>query len=126
MVDIVKFGDEFFGFIIMEVKEFNDYFEECGIKVVVVVVVVGLVGGGDVGGVVVEDKDEFDVILKDGGVKKINVIKVVCEVVFGFGLKEVKEFVEGVFKLIKEGVLKDEVEEIKKKFEEVGVIVEFK
>lgn len=124
MVDVVKFCDEFLGFIIMEVKEFNDFFEEKGIKVVVVVVVVvGLVGDGGVE--VVVEKDEFDVVLIVVGDKKINVIKEVC-VIIGFGLKEVKEMVEGVLKVVKEGVVKVEVEEIKVKFEVVGVFVEFK
>lgn len=53
------------------------------------------------------------------------VIKVVCGVI-GFGLKEVKEMVEGVFKVVKEGVFKDEVEKIKKDLEDVGVKVVFK
>lgn len=59
------------------------------------------------------------------GEKKVNVIKVVCELI-GLGLKEVKEMVDGVFFIIKEVVSKDDVEEVKKKFEEVGVFVEFK
>lgn len=82
--------------------------------------VVGVVGG-DVG-VVVEEKIEFDVVLKDVGVQKINVIKEVCGII-GFGLKEVKELVE-VGGKVKEGVVKVEVEEIKVKLEVVGVIVE--
>ena len=65
-------------------------------------------------------------ILTDAGAKKINVIKVVREVVSGLGLKEAKELVEGAPKPIKEGVAKDEAEEIKKKFEEAGAKVELK
>ena len=82
--------------------------------------------GGDAGGDAAAEKDEFDVILTDAGAKKINVIKVVREVVGGLGLKEAKELVEGAPKPIKEGVAKDEAEEIKKKFEEAGATVELK
>lgn len=100
--------------------------EEFGVIVVVlVVVVVVLVVGVQVVVLVVEEKIEFNVILVDVGSDKIKVIKVVREII-GFGLKEVKDFVDGVLKLIKENVLKEEVEQIKKKFEEVGVKVEFK
>ena len=65
-------------------------------------------------------------MLTDAGAKKINVIKVVREVVGGLGLKEAKELVESAPKPIKEGVAKDEAEEIKKKFEEAGATVELK
>ncbi|MEL6664054.1 MAG: 50S ribosomal protein L7/L12, partial [Pseudomonadota bacterium] len=82
-------------------------------------------GGGDAGAAA-EEKDEFDVILVSGGEKKIGVIKVVREVVSGLGLKEAKELVEGAPKPIKEGVSKDEAEELKKKFEEAGATVEVK
>jgi len=81
-------------------------------------------GGGDAGPA--EEQTEFDVILTDGGDKKINVIKVVREVVSGLGLKEAKELVEAAPKPIKEGVSKEEAEELKKKFEEAGAKVEIK
>ncbi len=74
----------------------------------------------------VEEKTEFDVILKDVGSEKIKVIKVVREVVSGLGLKEAKELVDGAPKTLKEGVTKEAAEEIKKKFEEVGATVEIK
>jgi len=74
----------------------------------------------------VEEKTEFDVILKDVGSEKIKVIKVVREVVAGLGLKEAKELVDGAPKTLKEGVTKEAAEEIKKKFEEVGAKVEIK
>ena len=74
----------------------------------------------------VEEKTEFDVILKDVGSEKIKVIKVVREVVSGLGLKEAKELVDGAPKTLKEGVTKEAAEEIKKKFEEVGAKVEIK
>ena len=73
----------------------------------------------------VEEQTEFDVILKDVGAKKINVIKAVRQVT-NLGLKEAKDLVEGVPKPIKEGVAKAEAETIKKKFEDVGAEVEIK
>ena len=74
----------------------------------------------------VEEKTEFDVILKDAGTEKIKVIKVVREVVSGLGLKEAKDLVEGTPKTIKEGASKEEAEKIKEKFAEVGAVIEIK
>ena len=74
----------------------------------------------------VEEKTEFDVILKSAGAEKIKVIKVVREVVSGLGLKEAKELVDNATKPIKEGVSKEVAEEIKKKFADVGAEVEIK
>jgi large subunit ribosomal protein L7/L12 len=72
----------------------------------------------------VEDvKTEFNVVLKEIGDRKINVIKAVREVT-SLGLKEAKDLVDSAPKPIKEGVTKDEAEELKKKFEEVGAVVE--
>jgi len=73
----------------------------------------------------VEEKTEFEVILKDVGAKKINVIKVVREVT-SLGLKEAKDLVDGAPKTVKEGITKDEAEAIKKKFEAEGAAVEIK
>jgi large subunit ribosomal protein L7/L12 len=73
----------------------------------------------------VEEKTEFDVILKAAGEKKINVIKAVREVT-SLGLKEAKDLVEAAPAPIKEGISKDEAESIKKKFEEAGATVELK
>ena len=73
----------------------------------------------------VEEQTEFEVILKEVGAKKINVIKAVREVT-SLGLKEAKDVVDGAPKTIKEGVPKDEAEAIRKKFEEVGAKVEIK
>jgi large subunit ribosomal protein L7/L12 len=70
-----------------------------------------------------EAKTEFAVVLKSAGEKKINVIKVVREVT-ALGLKEAKDLVDGAPKTVKEGLPKDEAEALKKKFEEVGAIVE--
>ena len=72
---------------------------------------------------VAEEKNEFNVILSSFGDKKIQVIKAVREIA-GLGLKESKELVEGAPKPVKEGVNKDEAEEIKKKLEEAGAAVE--
>jgi large subunit ribosomal protein L7/L12 len=72
-----------------------------------------------------EEKTEFEVILKDVGAKKINVIKVVREVT-SLGLKEAKDLVDGAPKTIKEAVSKQEAEEIKKKFAAEGATVEIK
>jgi large subunit ribosomal protein L7/L12 len=86
------------------------------------------VGGGAGGGAaapVVEEKTEFAVILKAGGAKKIQVIKVVREIT-SLGLKEAKDAVDNVPSTIKEGVSKAEAEEIKKKLEEQGAEVELK
>jgi large subunit ribosomal protein L7/L12 len=80
---------------------------------------------GAADGAAAEEKTEFDVILKEFGTKKINVIKAVREVT-SLGLKEAKDLVEAAPKPIKEGVTKDEAEEIKKKFEEQGATVEIK
>jgi large subunit ribosomal protein L7/L12 len=73
----------------------------------------------------VEEKTEFEVVLKDVGAKKINVIKVVREVT-SLGLKEAKDLVDGAPKTVKEGVTKEEAEAIKKKFEAEGAAVEIK
>ncbi len=73
----------------------------------------------------VEEKTEFSVILKDVGANKINVIKAVREVT-SLGLKEAKDLVDGAPKAVKEGVSKDEAENIKKKFTEAGATVEVK
>ena len=72
-----------------------------------------------------EEKTEFDVILKDAGASKLNVIKVVREIT-GLGLKDAKDLVEGAPKTVKEGVSKDEAESIKKALTEAGATVEVK
>ena len=74
----------------------------------------------------VEEKTEFDVILKEAGAKKLNVIKIVREVKPGLGLKEAKEVVDGAPSTLAEGVAKEAAEEMKKKFEEAGAVIEIK
>lgn len=73
-----------------------------------------------------EEKDSFDVILTAAGGNKIAVIKVVREVVAGLGLKEAKDLVDGAPKPLKEGISKDEAEEIKTKLTDAGASVELK
>ena len=73
----------------------------------------------------VEEQTEFDVILEAAGEKKINVIKVVREVT-SLGLKEAKDLVEAAPAKVKEGVTKQEAEDVKKKFEEAGATVKIK
>ena len=81
-------------------------------------------GGTGVGVAAAEEKDSFNVVLKSGGASKLNVIKVVREVNPTLGLKEAKDLVDNAPKPIKEGVKKDEAEEIKKKIEAAGGTVE--
>jgi large subunit ribosomal protein L7/L12 len=85
----------------------------------------GAAPGAAAGGEQEEEKSDFDVILNSIGDKKINVIKVVREVT-SLGLKEAKELVESAPTKVKEGVNKEEAEEIKKKFEEAGAQMEIK
>lgn len=85
---------------------------------------VAVMGGGATPAVAEEEKTEFDVVLKDAGSEKIKVIKIVREVVAGLGLKEAKEVVESAPKTLKEGASKEEAEEIKAKFAEVGAVIE--
>ena len=73
----------------------------------------------------VEEKTEFDVILKAAGASKLNVIKVVRELT-GLGLKDAKDLVESAPKAVKEGIAKDEAESVKKALEEAGAEVEVK
>jgi large subunit ribosomal protein L7/L12 len=82
-------------------------------------------GGGAAPAAPAEEKTEWTVVLKEGGAKKIQVIKVVREIT-SLGLKEAKDAVDNVPSNIKEGVSKGEAEEIKKKLEEQGAVVELK
>jgi large subunit ribosomal protein L7/L12 len=89
------------------------------------VMVAGAGAGAAAGAAATEEKTEFTVVLKDVGANKINVIKAVREVT-SLGLKEAKDLVDGAPKTVKEGVSKDEAENIKKKFAEAGATVEVK
>ena len=124
MADVAKLAEELMGLTILEAKELNDILEENGIKAAAAAVAVaGPAAGG--GGEAAAEKDEFDVILASIGDKKINVIKEVRGIT-GLGLKEAKDLVEGAPKAVKEGVSKDEAEDIKGKLEGAGATVELK
>jgi large subunit ribosomal protein L7/L12 len=82
-------------------------------------------GGGAAAAPAVEEKTEFDVVLKEAGAKKIQVIKVVRELT-GLGLKEAKDMVDGAPQTVKSGVSKDEAAAVKAKLEEQGATVEVK
>ena len=83
------------------------------------------VAGGAAGGEAAEEKSSYDVVLTEAGDQKIKVIKVVRDAT-GLGLKEAKELVDGAPKTVKEGASKEEAEDLKAKFTEVGATVELK
>ncbi len=95
--------------------------EEFGVSAAAAVAVAAPAAGG----AAAEEKTEFDVVLADAGAEKIKVIKVVREIT-GLGLADAKAAVEAAPKALKEGVSKDEAEELKKNLEEVGAKVELK
>ena len=97
--------------------------EEFGVSAAAGVVVAA--GGAAAGGAAEEEKSEFDVELTEVGPNKVKVIKVVRDIT-GLGLKEAKDLVDNAPKMVKEGVSKEEAEEIKTKLEEVGAKVEVK
>ncbi len=97
--------------------------EEFGVTAAAPVVVAGAAPAA--GAAPVEEKTEFDVILKAAGEKKINVIKVV-RAHTGLGLKEAKDLVDSAPKAVKEAISKDEAEKLRKEFEEAGATVEVK
>lgn len=112
------------GLSVLELSELVKAFEEeFGVSASAPVAMA--VAGPAVAAEAVEEKTEFDVVLASAGEKKINVIKVVRELT-GLGLKEAKDLVDGAPGKVKEGIAKEEAEEIKKKLEEVGATVEVK
>jgi len=112
------------GLSVLELSELVKEFEE-KFGVSAQATVVAAAGAGDAGAGAAEEQTEFNVVLTDAGAKKINVIKVV-RAVTGLGLKEAKSAAEDTPSVIKEGVSKEEAEEIKKQFEEAGATVELK
>jgi len=104
------------------VKALEDHY---GVSAAAAAVAVAPGQGGDGGGAAEEEQTEFDVMLTSFGDKKINVIKVARQVT-SLGLKEAKDLVESAPVAIKEGVSKEEAEEIKKQLEEAGAQVELK
>ena len=128
MADLDKLVEELSKLTVMEAAELATKLEdEWGVSAAAPAAVMAMpAGGGDAGGAAAEEKTEFDVILASAGSNKIAVIKEVRGVVDGLGLKEAKELVEAAPKALKEGVSKDEAEEIKKKMEEAGATIEIK
>ena len=111
---------------VLELSELiKDTEEKFGVSAAAAVAVAAPAGGagGDAGAV--EEKTEFDVVLTSCGDKKVGVIKEV-RTITGLGLKEAKDLVESAPSAIKEGISKDEVEDIKKQLEEAGGTVEVK
>jgi large subunit ribosomal protein L7/L12 len=117
--------DAISGKTVVELAELIDAFKTKFNVTVVAAAGPAAAGGGAAAAPVVEEQTEFAVILKEGGAKKIQVIKVVRELT-SLGLKEAKDLVDGAPKTLKEGVSKAEAEEIKKKLEEQGAVVELK
>src|SRR5688500_2765266 len=108
------------------VKELEEVFGVSAAAAAAPVMVAAAGAGADGCAAAAEEKDTFDVVLTAAGGNKIAVIKVVREVVAGLGLKEAKDLVDGAPKALKEGVSKDEAEEIKTKLTEAGATVEVK
>ena len=110
----------------MKVLELNELVkaaeEKFGVSAAAPVMVAG---GAAAGGAAVEEKSDFDVILADAGSSKVGVIKAVREIT-GLGLKDAKDLVDGAPKPVKEGVSKEEAEEMKAKLEGAGAKVEVK
>jgi large subunit ribosomal protein L7/L12 len=125
MADLNAIADQLSELTVMEAAELATLLEDkWGVSAAApVAVAAGPAAGGDAAAA--EEKDEFDVILIGFGDKKIQVIKEVRGIT-GLGLKEAKELVEGVPKPLKEGVPKDEADEIKGKIEEAGGQVDVK
>ena len=125
MADLKKFAEDLVNLSVKDVTELaNILKEEYGIEpaAAAVAVAAGPAAAGG-GGDAVEEKSEFDVILKEAGASKLKVVKAVKELT-GLGLKDAKDIVDSAPKAVKEGVAKDEAEGIKKSLEEAGAVVE--
>jgi large subunit ribosomal protein L7/L12 len=125
MADLQKLVDELSKLTVLEAAELSKKLEEAwGVSAAAPVAVAAAAAGG--GAAAAEpEKDEFTVVLVEGGEKKINVIKEV-RAITALGLKEAKDLVEGAPKPVKEGVSKAEAMELKKKLEDAGAKVELK
>ncbi|HSV27506.1 MAG TPA: 50S ribosomal protein L7/L12 [Sedimentisphaerales bacterium] len=124
--NIKEIGDKIVALTLMQAKELGDYLKEVyGIEPAAggAVMMAGSAGGGDGGAAAPAEKSSFNVILKEAGEKKIQVIKEV-RVITNLGLKEAKDLVDGAPKAVKEGVSKEEAEAIKKQLEGAGAVVE--
>jgi large subunit ribosomal protein L7/L12 len=125
MSKLEKIVEDLSSLTVLEAAELAKLLEEKWGVSAAAPVAVAAAGGGAAAAPAAEAQTEFNVVLKEAGDKKINVIKVVREVT-SLGLKEAKDLVDGAPKLVKEGVSKDEAAAMKKKFEEVGAAVEIK
>lgn len=122
--DIEKIAEELSQLTVMEAADLAKLLEDkWGVSAAAPVAVAAAPGAG--GGDAAAEKDEFDVVLANAGGNKIAVIKEVRGIT-GLGLKEAKELVESAPKPLKEGVKKEEAEEMKKKLEEAGATIELK
>ena len=125
MPDLEKIAEDLSALTVLEAAELSKMLEDkWGVSAAAPVAVAAASGAADTGEAA-EEQTEFDVILASFGEKKINVIKEV-RAITGLGLKEAKDLVEGAPKPVKEGVAKDEADELKKKLEEAGAAVELK
>ena len=125
MADLKEFAEQLVNLTVKEVNELADILkDEYGIEPAAAAVAVAA-GGGTEGDSAAAEQTEFDVILKAPGGAKLGVVKLVKEIT-GLGLKEAKGVVDGAPSPVKEGVSKDEAEEIKAKLEEAGAEVELK
>jgi large subunit ribosomal protein L7/L12 len=123
---VAEIVDKISGLSLLEASELTKALEEkFGVTAAAPMMMSG--GGAPSAGAppAVEEKTEFDVILKAAGEKKINVIKVV-RAHTGLGLKEAKDLVDGAPNTVKEGISKDEAEKLRKEFEDAGATVEVK
>ncbi|WKZ59031.1 MAG: 50S ribosomal protein L7/L12 [Cyclobacteriaceae bacterium] len=126
MADVKALGDQLVELTVKEVSELASYLKETyGIEPAAAAVVAGPAAGGAGGGAAAEEKTNFDVVLKAPGANKLQIVKLVKELT-GLGLKEAKDVVDGAPKTIKEGLPKDEAENLKKQLVEAGAEVELK
>ena len=126
MADIKAIGDQLVELTVKEVNELASYLKEThGIEPAAAAVVAGPAAGGAAGGGAAAEKTNFDVVLKAAGANKLQIVKLVKELT-GLGLKEAKDMVDGAPKTIKEGLPKDEAENLKKQLVEAGADVELK
>ena len=126
MADLKKFAEDLVNLSVKDVTELaNILKEEYGIEPAAAAVAVAAGPAAAGGGEAVEEKTEFDVILKEAGASKLKVVKAVKELT-GLGLKDAKDIVDSAPKAVKEAVGKDEAEGIKKSLEEAGAVVELK
>jgi large subunit ribosomal protein L7/L12 len=126
MADIKALGDQLVELTVKEVTELASYLKETyGIEPAAAAVVAGPAAGGAAGGAAAAEKTNFDVVLKAAGANKLQIVKLVKELT-GLGLKEAKDVVDGAPKTIKEGLPKDEAENLKKQLVEAGAEVELK